>query len=81
MLTPSSEMNVCMYVCIYLSIHPSIYSVIIPLLAELSLQNNEAPNLTQRKDVAHMLLEAYRGVSGCCIHMYYELLKFMMACM
>lgn len=42
---------------------------IIPLLAELSLQNNEAPNLTQRKDIAHMLLEAYRGVSGCFVSM------------
>ena len=47
----------------YLSI-----SVVIPLLTEAALQNNNAPNRTQRRDIATVLLEAYRGLSGCCIH-------------
>ena len=44
--------------------------VIIPFLTEVAAQNNEAPNLTQRRDVARVLLEAYRGLSGCCILPY-----------
>lgn len=47
----------------YLSI-----TVVIPLLTEAALQNNNAPNRTQRRDIATVLLEAYRGLSGCCIH-------------
>ena len=42
-------------------------TVIIPLLTEAAQNNNRAPNITQRQDVARILLEAYRGISHCCI--------------
>ena len=40
----------------------------------MAAQNNEAPNLTQRRDVAHVLLEAYKGLSGCCILSYISII-------
>ena len=66
------------YVSILQTMHPLInyisisfyylsISVVIPLLTEAALQNSNAPNRTQRRDIAAVLLEAYRGLSGCCI--------------
>ena len=34
---------------------------------EVAGQNNNAPNATQRRDIATILLQAYKGFSGCCI--------------
>ncbi len=53
----------------YLLLLLIVIIVIIPYLTDVAAQNNEAPNLTQRRDVAHVLLEAYKGLAGCCILM------------
>ena len=35
---------------------------------DAAVANNSAPNATQKLDIARVLLDAYQGISGCCIH-------------
>ena len=36
-------------------------------MMEAAQSNNTAPNATQRQDIARVLVDAYRGISHCCI--------------
>ena len=49
------------------SLYLSLSLVIIPLLGQVAADNNHAANITRRRDVATILLEAYTNISGCCI--------------
>lgn len=52
--------NCTYHICLFIS-------VIIPFLMEAAEANNSAPNETQRRDIATILLGAYKSLSGCCI--------------
>ena len=49
-----------------LSSYFSPCSVIVPLMMEAA-QNNNTSNITQRQDVAQVLVDAYCGITHCCI--------------
>lgn len=52
---------------VFLSLFIFVSIVIIPFFMEAAATNNSAPNATQRRDIATILLGAYKSLSGCCI--------------
>ena len=53
--------------------HAYIHAVIIPRLAAVADANNRCQNITKKQDIVLSLVDAYRNISECCIHLFVSL--------